>query len=198
MSLKRRTLLIATLTACAAMAALADEPNSRIGGVQFDSKAQLGGQALVLNGTGLRAVAWFKGYAAGLYLGHRSSVTDQVVAQEGPKRLQIRMLVEVPVAEFVKAFHKGVDRNTDADQHPKLVERMNRFDQLIQPLGKVKTGDTINLDYLPSQGMLMSHNGRQLGAAIPGADFYAALLLVFLGDKPVDDKLKLGLLGQPA
>jgi hypothetical protein len=46
--------------------------------------------------------------------------------------------------------------------------------------------------------MVFSHNGRQVGAAIPGADFYSALLLVFIGQKPVDDKLKQGLLGQSA
>jgi hypothetical protein len=202
MSVSRRTALLSLSLALAPslvpLGALAAEPNARIGGVQFDARAQVGGQPLLLNGTGLRAVAWIKGYAAGLYLGQRAGSPDQVVALDGPKRLQMRMLLDVPVAEFIKAFHKGVDRNTPEDQHAKLAERMSQFDQLIQPLGKVKVGDTVNLDYLPNQGMVFSHNGRQVGAAIPGADFYSALLLVFIGQKPVDDKLKLGLLGQAA
>jgi len=40
-----------------------------------------------------------------------------------------------------------------------------------------------------------SLNGRQIGAPIPGADFYRALLRVWLGDKPVQDDLKHALLG---
>lgn len=194
----RRIALLSLLLALAAPVAQAGDSATEISGVRFEPKLQLGGQALVLNGVGLRARSILKGYAAGLYLGHRAGAVPQVLAQDGPKRLQMRMLLDVPVAEFVKAFHKGVDRNTPEDQHAALAERMGQFDAQIQPLGKVRSGDTVNLDYLPSQGMLMSHNGRVIGAPIPGADFYSAILLIFIGDKPVDDKLKLGLLGQAA
>jgi len=173
-------------------------PQNPIAGVRFDAQAQLAGQALQLNGTGLRAVAWLKGYAAGLYLAQPAASTDAVLAQGGAKRLQMRMLVEVPTAEFVKAFHKGVERNTPVAQHAGLAERMARFDALIQPLGKVRKGDLVNLDSVPGQGMQLSLNGKPLGAAIPGDDFYAALLRIFLGDKPVDDSLKAGLLGRRA
>ena len=171
-------------------------PQNPIAGVRFDAQAQLAGQALQLNGTGLRAVAWLKGYAAGLYLGQLAASTEAVLAQAGAKRLQMRMLVEVPTAEFVKAFHKGVERNTPVAQQAGLAERMARFDALIQPLGKVRKGDLVNLDSVPGQGMQLSLNGKSLGAAIPGDDFYDALLRIFLGDKPVDDKLKAGLLGR--
>ena len=173
-------------------------PQNPIAGVRFDAQANLAGQALQLNGTGLRAVAWLKGYAAGLYLGQPATSTEAVLAQSGAKRLQMRMLVEVPTAEFVKAFHKGVERNTPVAQQAGLAERMARFDALIQPLGKVRKGDLVNLDSLPGQGMQLMLNGKALGAAIPGDDFYAALLRIFLGDKPVDDTLKAGLLGRRA
>lgn len=195
----RRRLLRAALAAVAAMGvaplALAAAGANEIGGVRFETRLQLGGQSLQLNGVGMRAVAWFKGYAAGLYLPRRAATPEELAGQDGPKRLQMRMLVDVPVEEFIKAFHKGIGRNTPQDQQAGLAERMERFDQLVKPLVKVKTGDTINLDYLPEQGMVMSHNGRKVGAAIPGADFYVALMGVFIGPKPVDDKLKRGLLG---
>jgi hypothetical protein len=102
-----------------------------IAGVRFEPMAQLAGQALQLNGTGLRAVAWLKGYAAGLYLVRPASSADAAVSQPGPKRLQLRLLVDVPVDEFVKAFHKGIDRNTPTDQHAGLADRMGRFDALL-------------------------------------------------------------------
>jgi hypothetical protein len=67
---------------------------------------------LSLNGVGLRAVLWLKGYAAGLYLSARATTPAQVLATTGAKRLQMRMLLDVDTEEFIKAFHKGIGRNT--------------------------------------------------------------------------------------
>jgi hypothetical protein len=169
----------------------------RIAGVAFDRTAQVEGQDLRLNGVGVRAVAWFKGYAAGLYLARGTANPVQAMNAVGAKRLQMRMLVDVPTEEFVKAFHKGVARNVPAAGQAALSSRMAQFDQAVRAIGQVKKGDVINLDYLPSKGLLLVVNGRARGDAIAGADLYAALLAVFLGERPVDDKLKAGLLGAP-
>jgi hypothetical protein len=158
----------------------------------------LAGQALQCNGVGLRAVAWFKGYAAALYLSDRARTTPQVLATPGAKRLQMRMLAEVDTEEFVKAFHKGVARNTPLDGQPALAERMARFDDLVRKIGRVRTRDVVDLDWLPGHGLQLGLNGQLRGEPIPGDDLYAALLLIFIGDKPVDAKLKVGLLGGPA
>lgn len=169
----------------------------RIAGVAFDRNVQVDGQDLRLNGVGVRAVAWFKGYAAGLYLARSTTDAGQAMAAAGAKRVQMRMLVDVPTEEFVKAFHKGVARNVPAAGQAALVSRMAQFDQAVRAIGQVKKGDVINLDYLPTKGLLLVVNGRLRGDAIPGADLYAALMAVFLGAHPVDDKLKAGLLGAP-
>lgn len=189
-------LLLAVAAALLTTAVAAAGPENPIGGVRFEPAVQLAGQALLLNGTGLRAVAWFKGYAAGLYLARPVANADAVLAQAGAKRLQLHLLVDVPVDEFVKAFHKGVERNTAADQQAALAERMASFDALLRPLGTVKKGDLVNLDLVPGLGLLCWYNGRQLGPAIPGDDFYTALLRIFLGEQPVDAALKAGLLGR--
>ncbi|MFY9512590.1 MAG: chalcone isomerase family protein, partial [Rubrivivax sp.] len=109
-----------------------------------------------------------------------------------------RLLVEVPAAEFVKAIDKGVARNTPAAQQPALAARRQQFDAAVLALGQVKKGDVVDLDYLPGRGLLFAHNGRARGDLIPGEDFYAALLRIFLGEHPVDDRLKAGLLGVAA
>ena len=117
---------------------------------------------------------------------------------EGPKRLQMRMLHEVPAGEFVKAFRKGVQRNTAPDELPPLLARMDRFAALITAVGKVKKGDVVDLDLEPGRGTAFSLNGTLRGEPIEGGDFYAALLRSFIGDRPYDQKLKAGLLGQGA
>jgi hypothetical protein len=166
-------------------------------GQRFAPQVRLGNNDLVLNGTGVRAVAWFKGYAAGLYVPQRLQSAEALLAQPGAKRLQLRMLQDVPPAEFVKALRKGMERNTPEAERPQLHERVERFATLIMDAGKVRKGDVVDLDLDPNRGMLFSLNGTLRGDAIPGADFYAALLRAFIGDKPYDDRLKAGLLGRP-
>ena len=48
---------------------------------------------------------------------------------------------------------------------------------------------------MPDTGTRITVNGQPKGASIPGEDFYAAVLRIWLGDKPVDADLKKGLLG---
>lgn len=166
-------------------------------GYTFASEASVAGQTLRLNGVGLRAVAWLKGYATGLYLVSKATTPQAVVDAPGAKRLQLRMLQEVPAAEFVKAFDKGVARNTPAAELPALKDRMQRFNAMVQGLVKVKKGDLVDLDWLPDSGLQFSHNGRVLGAPIAGPDLYGALLRIFVGQRPVDPEMKIGLLGGP-
>ena len=141
---------------------------------------------------------WFKGYAAGLYLTRKVTTADQALSAPGPKRLQIRMLVDVDTVEFSKSFNRGVRRNSSPAQQAALGERMQAFDKLILGVGKVKTNDAVDIDFLPGRGVVLSVNGKPRGEPIPGDDLYAALLRIFLGDKPADPELKQGLLGAPA
>jgi Chalcone isomerase-like len=186
------TVLLAPLLPRAALAQV------RFEGQTFDARARVAGADLVLNGVGVRAVAWFKGFLAALYLSGRTDTAAQAVAMPGAKRLQLRMLHDVPATEFAKAFHKGMGRNTEAAELPQLAERMERFETLVRSLGTLRKGDTVNLDLEPARGTVFGLNGTLRGEAVPGEDFYAALLRSFLGDKPYDKRLKAGLLGREA
>ncbi|MBA4177595.1 MAG: hypothetical protein C0505_13730 [Leptothrix sp. (in: Bacteria)] len=165
-------------------------------GQAFDRRVAVAGRELLLNGVGVRAVAWFKGYAAGLYLAERSSTAAQAVDLAGPKRLQIRLLVEVPAAEFVKALRKGMQRNTSPAGVAELQQRMATFEALIAAVGVVRKGAVVDLDFDPARGTAFSLDGKLQGEVIPGEDFYAALLRSFVGERPYDRALRAGLLGQ--
>ncbi len=167
-----------------------------IEGQTFAPQAAVAGKELRLNGTGLRAVAWFKGFVAGLYLGGRADTAAEVLAQPGPKRLQLRMLHDVPAAEFVKALQKGIARNARDGEHAALAARVQRFSELISATGTVRKGSVIDLDLDPARGLLFTLNGTLRGAPVEGADFYAALLRAFIGERPYDERLKAGLLGR--
>jgi hypothetical protein len=168
---------------------------ARIEDQTFDDHIRVADTDLQLNGVGLRAVAWLKGYAAGLYLVEKAGTPAAVLAQKGPKRVQLKMMVDVDSKEFVKAFGKGMRRNHSAAEQAVLRERMARFDVLVTALGKLKKGDVVDLDWLPGQGLRLALNGRVRGETIPGEDLYAGILKIFVGRDPVDPKLKAGLLG---
>ena len=167
-----------------------------IEGQQFDDRIRLADAELVLNGVGLRAVAWFKGYAAGLYLGRKASTADAALAAQGPKRVRMKMMVEVESKEFAKAFDKGMKRNLVAAEREALADRIERFDRTVLALGVLKKGDVVDLDWLPARGLVLSVNGQPRGEPFAGEAFYGAILKIFIGPDPVDEKLKAGLLGQ--
>jgi hypothetical protein len=193
-ALSRRTALALALGA--ALPAWASRPITTEG-YTFAGSIRLADTALQLNGVGLRAVGWLKGYAAGLYLPRKASTEAQVLETPGAKRVRLRMFQDVDAEEFVKAFVKGVQRNTPAAQAVKLEERMTRFNATVRGLVKLKKQDVIDLDFMPGQGLILSRNGTAHGAPVAGEDFYAALLRCFIGQRPADPEMKVGLLGGP-
>lgn len=166
-------------------------------GVQFDDAVKLAGTELRLNGLGMRAVSIIKGYVAGLYLSERAGSLQDVAQAKGPKRLQIRMLREARPEDFNKSLVSGMRRNASPAELQALAERIDQLERIIDGTGGVKKGDTIDLDFVPERGMTLALNGQVRGPGIAGADFYNALLAIFVGDHPVDSRLKRGLLGQP-
>lgn len=165
-------------------------------GLEFSDAARLGGRELPLNGLGVRAVFIFKAYVAGLYLGERTPVAQDALRQPGPKRLQLRMLMEIGSPDIKKALVDGMQKNVTPAQWQAMQDRVLQFSRTIESIGVARRGDTINLDFLPDQGLQLAVNDVPRGSPIAGADFYRALLEIFVGDDPVDTRLKRGLLGQ--
>jgi hypothetical protein len=193
----KRLVLAISLAGCTALFAATPTRAAVMEGVQFDDAVKLADTELKLNGLGMRAVSIIKGYVAGLYLSERASTLQDVTHVRGPKRLQIRMLREARPEDFNRSLVSGMRRNASPGELVALSERINQLERIIESTGGVKKGDTIDLDFVPERGMTLALNGQVRGQGIEGADFYNALLAIFVGDRPVDAKLKRGLLGQP-
>lgn len=165
-------------------------------GVQFEDQVRLADRDLRLNGLGVRAVWIFKAYVAGLYLGDKASKGQDVLGHPGPRRLQLRMLMEVGASDIKKALIDGMRKNVNDAQWAGMQDRVAVFGRTIDSIGVARRGDAINLDYVPNQGLILAVNNVQKGSVISGQDFYDAMLAIFVGDDPVDSKLRDGLLGQ--
>ena len=165
-------------------------------GLQFEDQARLANRDLKLNGLGIRSIFIFKAYVAGLYVSEKVASTQDVRHYSGPIRLQLRMLMEVGASDIKQALIDGMRKNVSEAQWLAMQDRVADFARTIESIGAVRPGDTINLDFVPERGLLLAVNGTDKGGAIRGLDFYSAMLAVFVGDDPVDTRLKRGLLGQ--
>jgi hypothetical protein len=188
----RRTVLLS-------LAALASLPAQalRYEDQDFPDTLHLAGANLLLNGTGKRQVAWLRGYLAALYLSKKANTADAAYAVPGPKRIEMRILIEASTQELVKAVNKGIGRNGSEAEKAAVAERQAAFNAQVSAVGKVHRGDVIQIDFIPDKGTVLTVNGKVWGPAQPGEDFYAAFMKVFLGDKPSDTRLRAGLLGLP-
>ncbi len=166
-----------------------------IEGVKFEPTAQVGGQVLQLNGAGVRTRAIFKVYAAGLYVPQKANSAAALLAQKGPRRIEIHMLRNVDADTFAEALIDGLKANHTEQQLAALKTQTDALVANLKAIGEAKKGNAIFFEFTPESGTRIVVNGQQKGTAIPGEDFFTAVLRIWIGDKPADGGLKKGLVG---
>lgn len=199
-SIARRhaTLLIGGLLAaaiCPAYPAAA----ANVAGIELPESTRVtpDGPQLRLNGAGQRKILMFDVYAMGLYLPKRARSMDEVLAQAGPKRMLMVMLRDNITASQVR--DQVVARIGDGSQPTEMSvmkSRIDELDRIIQSESVINRGGTIALDYVPDQGTVIRVNDHLKGKPIEGADFYGALLRIWLGQGAKSSALREALLGK--
>ena len=167
---------------------------AEVAGVKVDDKTRVGNAELVLNGAGLRKRFFLQVYAMGLYLPKKTASAAEAIGAEGPKRAAIHMLRDVGAATFNEALAQGIRENHTEAQVKALESRLNALGAIIAEVKEAKKGMAITLDWTGAATQV-GIDGKPAGKPIEGADFYRALLRIWLGDKPVQDDLKKALLG---
>jgi len=163
-------------------------------GQRFDATAQVGDRTLRLNGLGLRGVAWVKAFVAGLYLPATTRDPAAALAMPGPKRLQLKVMLEAPAAELGKSLNRRIKRHEAPAVQQRLAARLSQLTVDINAMGTLKPGDVIELDYVPDRGVGLRRNGVAVGTPQAGEDLYRAVLKVFIGEHPIDQRMKDGLM----
>ena len=148
-----------------------------------------------LNGSGTRRKAVFQIYTATLYLGQPARSLQQVVEQDGPKRLLVQMLRDIDANELGKLFTQGIERNTQREQFARLVPGILHISELFARQKRLKKGDSFSLDWVPATGLSIRINDQLPAPPINDPEFFAALLSIWLGPQPADEHLKAALLG---
>lgn len=156
------------------------------------ARAAVTGAPLVLNGAGVRSRFFVPVYAAGLYLAAPTSDAEAVLATAGPRQVLIKVIhQEIEREKLISAWNDGFAANHDAAAMARLADRIGAFNALF---GSVRAGDVIQIDFAAGGGTRVSINGQARGE-VPGSDFAAAVLRIWLGASPVSGALKRELLG---
>lgn len=190
-----RQLAMATLLAALSGAGLNVACAATLDGQQFDDTTVLSERTLRLNGLGLRGVAWVKAFVAGLYLPAPTRDSVQVLTMPGPKRLRLKIMLDAPSHELTKSLTSRIARNEPEAAQVQMADRLNSLASHLDSMGDLRVGDTVDIDFVPEQGTVLRLNERLVGTSVVGEDLYRSVLKIFVGDKPVDKRLKEGLLG---
>ena len=165
-------------------------------GGKFEQRMSLQGTPVQLNGAGVRYKAIFKVYAAGLYLTQKATTPEEVLAATGPKRLNIAMLREIDANELGKLFVRGVEDNAPRTEMSRLVPGLIRMGEIFSAHKKLAPGDTFSIEWQPGTGTVISVKGQPQGEPFKEAEFFNALMRIWLGNQPADHLLKAALLGK--
>jgi Chalcone isomerase-like len=161
-----------------------------------DDRIEVRGNALQLNGSGVRIKDGQSIYAATLYLSERSASAAAVLAAPGSKRLSITMLRDVSAEELGNLFSHRIKDNLEKAALSKIVPGLIHMGQIFSQHHKLKPGETVAIDWLPGNGIQISVKGQPQGEPFKDAEFSAALMKIWLGDAPADGQLKDALLGK--
>jgi hypothetical protein len=145
--------------------------------------------AMKLTGTGLRTKAIFSVYAIASYVADAATVKSpaELAAADVPKRLHLVMEREVAGKDMSDNIRAGI-----AGNHPgEFAEELKALDEYCKKL-TLKKGQHIRLTHSPGVG-LSALIGEDQALEIPNVKFANAIWEIYLGKKPLNDKLKKGL-----
>ncbi len=180
-------LAIAILAPCVARA---EDATPR----ELPLSCEVAGARVILNGSAVRTVWGFEVYRIGLFLTAPNHDADSILQSDrNPKRVHIIMLRGVTSSQFTGTVQESIDRNFTPEEKTAFGEQLSSFLGFFHDGADLRPGSEVILDFAPGRGMVAALDGRELGS-IPGADFYHAILRLWLA-KPLQSSIRDGLLG---
>ncbi len=172
-----------------------------IEGVKIDDKVVLanGVPELVLNGAGVRhKFAFFQVYIGSLYLVQKKNDNEAIFADPGPKRVSMHIITtEVTAQDLISSMNNALAVNHSPHELALIEKRIRDLNSMMSSLKTLNKGSVVHLDYLPDVGTRVTVNGQER-ITIPGEDFFRAMLHIWIGNKPVDGRLRDAMLGKGA
>ncbi|OGA25325.1 MAG: hypothetical protein A3I02_00580 [Betaproteobacteria bacterium RIFCSPLOWO2_02_FULL_67_26] len=167
-----------------------------VDGVRIPDRAVVGKTELVLNGAGMRhKLMAVPVYVGALYLTARKKSAAEVLADAGPKRILMHVVIEELTArELTASLNDAIEANHIPAEITLIQKRLTDLNRMMNSIGILKRGGIVTIDFLPRTGTRITVEGVER-ITIPGNDFFRSLLKIWIGAKPVDGRLRAALLG---
>lgn len=148
---------------------------------------EFGNEQVDLNGGGLRKKFFLNIYVAGLYLSNNSSDAQQIVKADEAMSIQLHIVSDmITSSQMISSMEDGFKKSTRGTQE----EFRTEIDLLTSTFsGQIKKGDYYDITYSPGSGIDVYKNSI-LYASFGDLEFKKALWGIWLGEDPVDSKLK--------
>lgn len=148
------------------------------------------GKTLKLNGSGIRKKFFFKIYTGALYTENKINNTNDLFKDNFNGIIRMRFLYKkVDSKKLRDAFVEDITHNTpeyiNDEAIKKFINTFN-FDTL--------SGDIVDIIIKDGKNVIVKYNG-EVKNKIESKKLVEAVLKVWFGDKPVNDKLKKAMLG---
>jgi len=145
---------------------------------------------LVLRGVGLKKILFVKkAFVAGLYLDEDIATED--VFEDVPKRIDVSYFIHISGEKLTNYTESLMKKNMTKQEYGLLKERIVEMRKYFVDL---EPGDHFSLTYIPRTGTKFEHNGQLIGV-IEGQDFAKGLFATWIGERPMDEKIKSQILG---
>jgi len=163
-----------------------------VGKTTLDYEINRGDETLKMNGAGVRSLAFIDLYSAGLYLKNKSKDPIGICYENENMSIRIKITSKLITRDtMINAIRDGFEKATNG----KTEDLKDRIELVNKYYAKeINKGDVLELAYIKDKGTICMLNEKELGV-IPGQDFKFALYKIWLGDQPVKNNLKKGLLG---
>ena len=192
-----RLLGCAACVACVTVARAVD-----IEGIRVEERITLPGSPplpLVLNGAGVRhKLVFIKLYVGALYLVAKQSSAQDIFKDAGAKRITMVVLAdEITATDWVASLNSALAANHRPMELAVIEARLHQLNAMMVSVGVLKKGTMVTLNYQPTTGTQILINDEEK-LILNGEDFFHALLRIWIGDKPLDGRLRDAMLGGAA
>ena len=190
----RALLLVALLTA-ACFASFAAHADVEIDGVKYASAFKIDGRTVLLNGAATKtSKLGVRDFSVAIYAEKKAGSVDALCTMRGSKRISYKILRRM-TADGMGFLTRSAEANLDRTDYVKALGGLARLAALLGSHPSFVDGDTLALDYQPGVGTFFSLNGKRDNQPVKEPEFFKAMLLVWVGDKPVDQRMKAEILG---
>ena len=115
------------------------------------------------------------------------------VLAASPRRVQLNLLRDLSADDLAEALADGIKETSSAEQVAAVKPQTDQLLSIMRSVGQAKTGDVVTMDFIGGETRI-AFNGQPKGS-IAGEPFNAALMRIWLADKPVQADLRRAMLG---